>query len=161
MISCGLDVTAEYLPLSSFLRAAAKADLHTVVGQLSLFVSSVLVDSFSDQARSKIAKKAPPRPIIFEARGWAEFLDYGGLDHKLAQYVLNSVDESSKHDTFCISVDKATPGRITLSNGAIVYPNNVGVLCCPTVCFFFIDGRCFRKWGHHRKGISGVNPLMP
>ena len=71
------------------------------------------------------------RPVHFKPRLWADLVEYGGLDVKLAQYVHNAVEESTKHDTLSISVDKANPARAVVSNGFICYPNNVGVMCRP------------------------------
>jgi hypothetical protein len=123
------------VPLKRLLKVACRVHLNSLVGQLRALVASLVQTNFGDQSQA-VKRKEPlddQRPVHFKPRLWADLVEYGGLDVKLAQYVHNAVEESTKHDTLSIAVDKANPARAVVSNGFICYPNNVGVLCCPGV----------------------------
>jgi hypothetical protein len=47
--------------------------------------------------------------------------------------VLGSVKESEQTHTFSLAVDKATPCKQTLSNGALLFPSGVCAVMVPQV----------------------------
>jgi hypothetical protein len=55
------------------------------------------------------------------------------MEEKLYQYVLASCHASMDFDIMSLCTDKASPAGMHLQNSAIVYGNNVAVLCCPVV----------------------------
>lgn len=55
------------------------------------------------------------------------------MEEKLYNYVIAGIEESRKHDTFTVAVDKASPSFQSLANGVLTFPNGVSVLCCPQV----------------------------
>ena len=52
---------------------------------------------------------------------------------KLSRYVLASVTHSQNFAAFSISVDKAAPCKGNLSNGILVFPDNVAAVAVPQV----------------------------
>jgi hypothetical protein len=135
LCSGGIQADATVVTLKHLLRVACRLRLNSLVGQLCALAANLVQTNFGDQSQA-VKRKEPlddQRPVHFKPRLWADLVEYGGLDVKLGQYVHNAVEESTKHDTLSISVDKANPARAVVSNGFICYPNNVGVLCCPGV----------------------------
>jgi hypothetical protein len=133
----GMDRTCETISVFELLKTCVRMKLRPLVGQICLWLSKVLELGFADQGAVRHIKKKLPdestRPILFKTREWGDLVAYGGLDMRLAQYVLAGVEESSKHNVFSIAVDKSNPARGTIANGFIAFPNNVGLLCTPGV----------------------------
>ena len=78
--------------------------------------------------------KVKPNITTFRIRQFVEKLTQGNdLPNKLARYVLGSVAESRHHRVFSMGVDKAAPCKGSLSNAAIVYPNNICAIAPPQV----------------------------
>jgi hypothetical protein len=72
------------------------------------------------------------------------------LSSKLSRYVLGCVAESQKFHIYGVAVDKATPCKQTLSNGAILFPSGVAAIMVPQVvgshvlnCFVYYIS-CFK-----------------
>ena len=60
------------------------------------------------------------------------------MDEKLVQYMLASVQESTKHTVLSICTDKASGTGLHLQNSLITFGNNVTVVCCPVVVRMFV-----------------------
>ena len=125
--------------LYDMLRAARHSSLDAFVGQLVMWMSLRLEASWGEQHRAaKVSKKGEgQRPCTFLKRGWDALLNHGGLAARLVQYTQTAREESAKHSVFTISVDKGNMIKLTLANGCIVYPNNLAVVCCPSVPWLF------------------------
>ena len=132
MVRCGL-ADDELVPVQRLFEVAYFAELAPLQGQLVLWSSKTIADSFGRQvlaARGK-TERFDAHPVVYKSSEAGIFSD--APESRLAQYNFACVEESMKSNVMCISVDKANPGKQTVSNGVIVFPNNVMVLCCPTV----------------------------
>ena len=87
---------------------------------------------------------------------------------KLAAYVNACVEVGARFKFFSYAQDKASPKKMPVANGAISYPDNTLVLCCPNVptpsqnmhAYALLSGHLFVAQASHRLCSSRTASLV-